>query len=68
MLGLGTVGIIHIEFSLSMEEECKGEEEGAMIEEATSKEREECCDRREEVKKKTKRRCRVRKLRHISRL
>ena len=34
-------GKIHVEFFLSMEEEYKGEEKGATVEEVASKEREE---------------------------
>ena len=49
-----------------MEEECKGEEEGATTEEATSREREGCCDIRRKEKKKTKRRCGTRKLCQMS--
>ena len=45
-----------------MEEERKGEEEGAMTKEAASKERGECYDRRRNVKKKTRRRRGTRKL------
>ena len=64
----GQKGRIHVEFYLSMEEKCKGEEEGATIEEEASKEREECCDRRRKVKKKTKRRSGMRKIRQIRKL
>ena len=59
-------GRIHVEFCLSMEEENKGEEKGATTEEATSKEREGCCDVRRKVKKKRKRRHGTRKLHQIS--
>ena len=44
----------------------KGEEEGAMTEEATSREREGCCDTRRKEKKKIRRRHGKRKLRQMS--
>ena len=48
------------------EEECKGEEEGATIEEATSREREGCCDSKRKEKKETKRRHGMRKFHPIT--
>ena len=56
-MGLRTEGKNSGSILPSKEEECKGEEEGA-----TSKEREECCNRRRKVKTKIKRRCRMRKI------
>ena len=58
----GRKGRIHLEFFLSMWEENKGEEKGDMIEETTLEEREEYCDKRRKLKKKTRRRHGMRKL------
>ena len=61
----GWKGRIQVESFLSMEEECKGEEEGATTEEETSKERGECYDKRRKVKKKKRRRLGTRKLHQL---
>ena len=66
LLGLGTVGKNSCRIMPKYGEEHKGEEEGATTKEATSREREGCCDRRRKEMKKKKRIRGTRKSRHIS--
>ena len=61
LLGLGTVGQNSCRIIPKYGEERKGKDEGATTEEATSREREGCCDRRRKERKKTKRMCGTRK-------